>query len=194
MNTDSLSRWVDELQGQIDDLKKLDNSDPSIIERISTLESAVSNIPIVYSDYITQSNLTIDPSGGYISAKITLPIKESAYDFAVMASFDTMDIEDMCYSCAMGFGNMVVTKFDTSDSALHAATAMTDMIKVIAQTDGVTAGTEITLKLENYYNECGFVSGNYIKLHYVVIATKKPATRSGVKTILKSLIKGGNKK
>lgn len=194
MKFDDLGKCVDELQGQIDELKMIDHGDPSLVDRIETLESVVSGIPIVYTGYVTQSDLTIDSSGGYISATITLPLKENAYDFSVMASFNTMDIEEMCYSCALGYGAMIVTKFDTSDSALHAATTMTDMVKVIAQTTGVTAGTELTIKLENYSNTCGFVSGNYINLQYVIVATKKPATRTSVKTILKNIIKGGLKK
>ena len=173
MQESSLVKWVDELQAQIDEVKRTGGQDAAIIARVAALEDRAQ----VYTG--TASDLTTGPTitKGVESAEFTIaaPADPALYDLEVYAQWKRASSE-YAWISAMTKEFAPVVKYDMT------LTAADPVITGAVQVSSTASGENLTISLERALDggSIGMPEGDEtgITINYVIIAKKKPPVTS----------------
>lgn len=180
MEQSSLVKWVDELQGQIDELKRTGGNDAALAARIAALETGVTALETAVNEVhffngVVQG-LSDELAEGIIAFDVVVPVKYSDYRFDSYVYLHVADgaDTDILYEAPFGDSYLPVTKIDlsTGDESFALSGAVHAMISTEASG---TANTAVTFTLEEI-GDAGFNVLNTISAEYVIIARKISTT------------------
>lgn len=186
MQQSSLVKWVDELQGQIDELKRTGGNDAALAARIAALETGVSalvtgvaaleNRPIIQtgiaSDVVVGARtVTIGVEG--VTFDIPCIADPTDYDIMVYADYKHATSESAWIAAMTGEFTPCVVYDMTVTAADPAITGAVHLSHTVDTTDNV-----IDVELERGLDDGSIglpeSGGTGVTINYMVIYTKKP--------------------
>lgn len=179
MNTDNIAKWVDELQAQIDDVKRTGGDDAAIKARVTALETSVSNIESLPFTILLTKSVTLEADANEIEVTFdALPYKAADYDIDASLSFDATASSGANFSMAEAHGSTgSVSSATVGVGGVTAGTGSVVVITNVMQATSSDTTLTTTLSAEDG-DDVGFMNGYTIKVYATFIIKKKPATRS----------------
>ena len=179
MNTDNLSKWVDELQAQIDNLKRTGGDDAAIKTRVSALENSVAKIEALPFTILQTKSVTLEADANEIEVTFdALPYKAADYDIDVSLSYDATASSGANFSMAEAYGSTgSVSSATAGVSGVTAGTGSVVMITKVLEASSSATTLTAALSAEDG-DDVGFMNGYTIKAYATFIIKKKSATRT----------------